>query len=294
MRLPARLLLACLLVANAFHGSSAATTVRLPAALCPASDAIFWNGFEDIVIPSQPSNGSGGTYPGDVTRTVAVPGVGNRNYYLHLPPAYTPTQAWPLVLALHGAGGAGTAPAAAQQARTDWSGIADSAGFIIIASEATGGSGGWIPDTDIPAMLAEIDDTAAAYNVERSRIVAWGFSAGGHVAHGLALTHTSLFASYGVSAGVLRAFACSVPGDPSSPACATFLPAVSPKIPVDIHVGTSDSLYPESLADVTRFTSAGWEQERTLFFRPVAGGHAYTPAHLSQIWNNLCPFAVGP
>ncbi len=276
--------------------ANAASTVRLPASFCPASDAIFWNGFDDIVIPSQPSNGNSGAYPGDVMRTVAVSGVGNRTYYLHLPPGYTPTHAWPLVLALHGAGGAGTAPAAAQQARADWSGIADSAGFIVIASEASGSSGGWIPDTDIPAMLAEIEDTAAAYNVERSRIVAWGFSAGGHVAHGLALTNTSLFASYGVSAGVLRGFACSVPGDPSSPACATFLPTVSPKIPVDIHIGTSDEygLFPESQADVTRFTSAGWMQERTLFFRPVAGGHAYTPAHLNQIWNNLCPFALGP
>ncbi|MEO6689667.1 MAG: hypothetical protein ABIS07_16020 [Dokdonella sp.] len=274
--------------------ASAASTVRLPAAVCPTSDAIFWNGFDDIVVPSQPSNGSGGTYPGDVTRTVTVAGIGSRSYYLYLPLAYTPTRAWPLVLALHGAGGAGTAPAAAQQARVDWTGVADSAGVIVLASVATGSSGGWIPDTDIPAMLAEIDDTAAAYNVERSRIVAWGFSAGGHVAHGLALTNTSLFASYGVSAGVLRGFACSVPSDPTSPACATFLPTVSPKIPVDIHVGVSDSLYPEAQADLTRFTTAGWVQERTLFFRTFAGGHTYTAAHLSQIWNNLCPFALGP
>jgi poly(3-hydroxybutyrate) depolymerase len=288
-RVPVVLLLAAASLADA------ASTVRLPASACPSSDSIFWSGFEIDATPHDPSNGSGGSFPGNVTRIVNVSGVGPRSYYLYLPPTYSPTRAWPVLLALHGAtGSAATAPTAAQQVRTDWSAVADSAGLIVLAPVASGGSGGWIPDTDIPAMLAAIDDTAAAYNVERSRIVAWGFSAGGHVAHGLALTHASVFASYGVSAGVLRAFACSVPGDPGSPDCATFLPTVSPKIPVDIHVGTSDSLYPEAQADVPRFTGAGWIQERTLFFRPVAGGHVYTPAHLNQIWNNLCPFALGP
>jgi hypothetical protein len=117
--------LVCLPMLAATAIVDAASTVRLPPSACAPADAIFSDGFESVSIPHNPSNGSGGAFPGNVTRIVSVPGVGSRSYYLYLPPAYTPTRAWPLLLALHGAGGAGTAPAAAQQVRSDWSYWAD-------------------------------------------------------------------------------------------------------------------------------------------------------------------------
>ena len=280
--------------------ATAATTVRLPATACPGGDAIFADGYETpLAIPFDPSNGSGGTWPGDVTRSVNVPGVGTRSYYLHVPNGYAPGHPIPLLVALHGAGGAGTAPTAAQTVRTTWTGIADSAGFIVLAPIASGGSGGWIVgdvlgvDDDVEAMFAAIADTEAAYDVERSRVHLWGYSAGGHVAHAVALENTSVFSAYSVNAGVLRALACST-SDPGSPPCPTYLGGVSRKIPLDIHIGTSDSLYAETQADHTRFVNAGWIDNRTLYFVPFSGGHIYNATHAGEIWNHLCPFALGP
>ena len=280
--------------------ADAATTVVLPASMCPGADAIFHDGYETALIPHDPSGGSGGTYPGNVMRTISVPGVGTRSYYLHLPPAYSPSQAAPLLIALHGAGGAGTAPTAAQQARSDWSGWADGAGFIVLAPVASGSSGGWVVDDppgtgdDVTVMFAALADAAASYNVERSRVYLWGYSAGGHVAHAVALNNPDVVTAYGVNAGVLRAVACSSANFPGAPACPTLLAGLTRKVPVDIHIGSSDSLYAEAQADRTRFTTGGWTSDNTLHFVAFTGGHVYTVAHLGQIWNNLCPFALGP
>jgi len=294
-----RTLLAASLAAGMPAFAFAASTVVLPTSMCPHSDPVFASGFEaPQAIPAQPSLGSGGAYPGDVTRNVSVGGLGTRTYYLYLPDAYTPTHAWPLLLALHGAGGAGTAPAAAQQARADWSAVADVSGFIVLAPVAGGSSGGWIVndppgiDDDVAVMAAAIADAEQAYNIERSRRYVWGFSAGGHVAHAVALNATDTYAAYGVSAGVLRAATCDVPGDPAAPVCSTFLAGVDPKIPLDVHVGTGDSLYNEAQADRTRLATAGWITARTLYFVPFSGGHTYTVAQLGEIWNHLCPFAL--
>src|SRR5690606_35818549 len=101
-------------------------------------------------VPSAPSNGSGGAYPGDVTRTIDVPGLGNRSFYLRLPPGYTPQQDWPLLLALHGtAGSPANAAVYAQQVRSDWSGWADARGFIVLAPVGNSVQGGWGASGDI-------------------------------------------------------------------------------------------------------------------------------------------------
>ncbi len=170
----------------------------------------------------------------------------------------------------------------------------------MIAPIASGASGGWSLDDppgtgdDVAMMLAVLSDATTAYNVERSRTYLWGFSAGGHVAHEVALNHGGLFAAYGVSAGVLRAVTCDSPSFPSAPACMSFLPGIARKMPVDVHIGTGDSLYPETQADRTRLTSAGWTLGDTLSYVPFNGGHTYTVAQLGEVWNHLCPFALGP
>lgn len=273
--------------------ANAASTVRLPASFCPASDAIFWDGFESISIPTQPSNGSGGTYPGDITRTINVVNLGTRTYFLRLPPNYTPAHAWPILLALRGQ--SLPTASAAQQVRSDWSSWADSRGFIVLAPVGNSTQGGWAANGDIEEIGAALDDAFASYNVEQSRVYLWGFSAGAHYGHALALDNTNYFAAYGVSSGSLTQYACSASGV-FQPVCSSWLPTIQPKIPVDIHIGTSDEygLFPEAQADVARFMNAGWQQERTLFFRSFAGGHIYTVTQLGEIWNNLCPFALGP
>ena len=81
------------------------TGITLPPWVCAQPDAIFVSGFEngETAVPHHPSLGNGGLYPGDQTRTVTVPGYGSHDYFLHVPSAYVPTRAWPLVVALAGA-----------------------------------------------------------------------------------------------------------------------------------------------------------------------------------------------
>lgn len=270
----------------------AASTVVLPASACPNSDPIFANGFETTqAIPSRPSLGSGGTYPGNVTRSVSVGSLGARNYYLHIPAGYTPTKAWPLLLVLRGAS---AADAAAQQVRNDWSSWSDSAGFIVVSVVGTSTQGGWGAANDGLEISLDLDDAIASYNVEQSRIYLWGFSAGAHFGHALALDNPDYFAAYGVSAGSLEQYACTDNGA-YPPTCAALLGGAQPKIPVDIHLGIADPLAspPYTAAgDPARFQANGWTLNRNLYYTSFAGGHTYTVAQLGEIWNHLCPFAL--
>jgi len=282
----------------ALSAAEAASTVRLPGSSCPASDGLFASGFESAAaIPHDPSNGSGGAYPGNVTRTITVPGLGGtRSYYLHLPANYAPSRSWPLLLALRGSAAVASMPAAAQQVRNDWAARADNGGFIVIAPVGNSTQGGWGASGDGAEIGAVLDDAIASYNVERSRIYLWGFSAGAHYGHALALNNTDYFAAYGVSAGSLEQYACTDNGS-YPPTCAALLSGAQPKIPVDIHLGNTDPLYsaPYTAAgDATRFQNGGWVTNRNLFYTVFAGGHTYTQAHLGEIWNHLCPFALGP
>jgi putative esterase len=290
----------------------AAQGVVLPAWVCAHPDAIFVNSLEsgEILVPRQPSQGSGGSYPGNITRQVFVSGLGNQTYYLHLPTHYSPNQAWPMILVLHGAGGPGTSDMYARQVRSDWSPLADSQGFIVASPVGTDSQGGWIAPvsaTDHPSdydiFAAIFDDMNAAYNVENTRRYGWGFSAGGHVMHDLALNgynavvNIDSLAGYSVSAGVLAGLACA---GLTAMQCQTQVLAVAPRhIPIDIHIGGGDSLYPDAQSDKSGFLASGWTLGNTLFFTVFsdgnpAGGHIYTTAHLQQAWNHLCPNAVTP
>lgn len=275
----------------------AVSTVRLPPEMCSGSDAIFRSGFENAAaIPHDPSNGGGGAYPGNVTRTIAVSGLGSRSYYLRLPPDYTPSRPWPLLLALRGSTSPASMAAAAQQVRGDWSSWADGNGFIVLAPVGNSTQGGWGANGDGAEIAAALDDAFARYNVERSRVYLWGFSAGAHYGHALALNNTDFFAAYGVSAGSLEQYACTDDGS-YPPTCAALLSGAQPKIPVDIHLGSGDPLAspPYTAAgDPTRFQNGGWIGGQTLFYVPFAGGHAYSVAQLGEVWSHLCPFALAP
>jgi len=276
---------------------AAAQSVTLPAWVCTHPDAIFVSGFEagEFPVPHSPSNGSGGTYPGNKTRSVAVTGLGLQTYYLYLPSNYTPNHSWPAILVLHGAGGPGTSDFYAQQVRSDWSSAAATQGFVVISTVGTNASGGWSPSSDVPIMAAELDDAAAKYNIDADRIYLWGFSAGAHLAHAIALNNTDYFAAYGVSAGGLTQFACTDDGS-IPPSCNALLGGAPRKIPVDIHLGDSDPLYTTYGAgnDPMRFENNGWVLNGDLYYTLFPGGHTYTIPQLSDIWRNLCPNAVIP
>ena len=74
------------------------------------ADIIHNSGFQN---DSQASNGAGGNFPGSYSRTIFSQGQ-NRTFYISIPPNYDPQAASPMMITWHGAGGAGTAPAAAQ------------------------------------------------------------------------------------------------------------------------------------------------------------------------------------
>lgn len=279
----------------------AGSTMRLPDWVCTHPDAILISGFQAQSARVQlPSGGSGGSHPGDVTRTVFVAGLGTRKYFLHVPTSYSPARPLPLVFALHGQAGSQTQTiAAAKAVRTAWRPLAEQHRFIVAAPVASGASGGWTAPpgapTDYDVFAAVLDDVQTAYNIDVSRRIGWGFSAGGHVMHDLVLGQYSseididTFAAYAVNAGALAAFAC---GNPAS--CANLVASATRTIPLDIHVGASDPLQPHASSDHNLFLAHGWSPGSTLWFTSFAGGHTFNSTHLGEIWNNLCPFQVLP
>lgn len=288
----------------------AAQTVHLPPGYCNASDMLFVDGFDTATpFPHSPSNGSGGAYPGDVTGLFHVPGLGSpageQTYYLYVPQDYAPQHALPLVIALHGAAGNhANAMLAAAAVRDDWATVAEQDGFIVAAPVGNHVQGSWaVPPssglTDYDGFAGMLDDVEAKYNIERSRVYLWGFSAGGHVAYDLvfnaAVYATPLnednLAAFAASAGSMGQLACN----PQAPGwCDQITDSVSRKLPIDIHVGSLDPLLPFAQADRQRLLAHGWVTGSNLFYTEFNGGHTYSPAHLQSIWDHVCGFARGP
>lgn len=307
-------ILAAFALAGLAPPAAAATSVPLPGWVCAHPDALFVSEFDDgSALPHDPSNGSGGQFPGKLSRKVHVAdlGTGTQTYYLYLPSDYTPAHSWPLLLVLHGVAPYGSQDSYASTTRDNWITAATAGHFIVaapVASEVYYDNNfqpyavSWlVPPTSGPSdydMFAAIRaDLESAYNIERTRIYGWGFSAGAHVMHDLAVnTYSAAFnagtmAAYGVSAGVLQGLAC--PG-PTDAGCAPLLAGLPRRIPVDIHIGNSDPNYAQAAADHALFLAEGWADNQTIHYVEFSGGHTYTIAQLSTIWNNICPNAVTP
>jgi hypothetical protein len=294
-----------------------AQSVTLPAWVCTHPDAIYASGFQsgEIAVPHAPSNGSGGV-KGSVSRTLHVAGLGNgtQTYFLYVPANYTPNRPWPFVLALHGY--VPYPDTYAQTTRDDWITAASAGGFIVAAPMAhdviydstcqCNGVSWLLPPssfaTDYDEFAAVLADVESVYNIERTRIYGWGFSAGGHVMHDLAVNtystafNASTMAAYGASSGVLEALACA---GLSNAQCQQLLANLPRRIPVDIHIGNNDTqLLPYAQNDQVLFENAGWQDQGNppyqLYYSIFVGGHTYTIPQLGDIWHNLCPNAVVP
>lgn len=286
-----RLLMMLVWLAMDSPAQAAVATARLPGWVCGQGEApLFIDGFEaGDGIYREPSHGSGGAYPGVQQRSVMVSGQ-PRSYHLYVPAGYPFAAAVPLLLALHGSGGPGTAPAAAQALRDDWATQAQAGGFIVAAPVASGQQGGWVPGTDYPALQAIIADLSAHYDIDLSRIHGWGYSSGGHVMHDLALNQRNgvpdirTFAAYGVSAGVLQGLACGASN------CGTLLSQAARRIPVDLRVGVGDPLGSYVESDRDAFLHFGWSHGQTLRYSVFPDGHVVYPGHFADTWQFLCPF----
>jgi predicted esterase len=292
--------------------AGAATSVLLPAAECAPHDSVFVDRFDSSsTAPHDPSNGSGGGYPGARTRTLHIAGLGSgtQHYYVYVPTGYTPTRPWPMLLALHGVAPAGDSYA--MSTRDNWATAASAGHFIVVAPVADDAFSlygqaaiSWLMPpahpSDLDLFSAVRADMESAYNIERTRIYGWGFSAGAHVMDLLGVTdasaafNTSTMAAYSVSSGVLQGWVC--PGQTDA-GCVSLLANLPRKIPVDIHIGTNDPNYFDAAADHSLFLSEGWTDGQTIYyteFYDPDNTHTYTTAQLTDIWNNLCPNAVVP
>ncbi len=257
----------------------ASVTVPVEASVC-SPRTVFAGGFEPQWV-AQSSAGSGGS-DGAVFRNAPRPGQAPVGYYAYVP-TVRPHPA-PAIVVMHGAAGAGNAPLAAQQTRDDWIALAQTAGVIVIAPIASGAQGGWNPGADFPAMDAVLADAQAAYSIDLTRRYLWGFSAGGHVAHALALLRNNdRYAAYAVHAGVLDAYA----GGSAAAQAAR-------QVPLTLWIGDQDSLFPFAETDRGRFLNAGWTEGSTLDYRPFADGHTYYVSQLSSVWQFMCAWSVQP
>ncbi|UXI68739.1 hypothetical protein [Tahibacter amnicola] len=299
------LLLALFLAAPA----PAATTVKLPPWACGTGDRILRSGFDGPeFVPSQPSGGSGSTGTGWQIRQYSLGGLGTGTQTVHLsiPPDYDPRIAWPLVIVLHGyAGTPVNADAYARSARNAWESATSAHRPIIAAPVANGPSGSWLNPpaagySDYDFLAAVAQDLPTAYNIDRARMYLWGFSAGGGVAHDLLVNGAvpeldeNHLAAYSVGSARLYALACA---GQSEAGCQNRLNTQARKLPLDIHLGTTDPMYGSpyfASQDPVRFQTAGWVAGDTLNYVTFNGGHTYGVTQVGETWSYLCRFAVTP
>lgn len=244
------------------------------------SDVVFNSGFQNDSVPSM---GSGGSYPGSFTRTVFAEGQ-NRNYYVSIPPAYQPSTPLPLLFSWHGASGAGNQTLYAMAHRDFWKASGDLNNFIVVAQESTGINGGWVPSVDFPILSAILNDMYGSYNIEKTRIYGHGFSAGGHVMHGLMLQNSQDYAAYVISAGVLEYFA-----GVNAPFNSQRL------IPVYVSIGDNDTAGPNlnslTHSNHTVFNNAGWIDNKTYWLDEFPGGHVIDADIIYQSWDKICTYS---
>ena len=197
------------------------------------------------------------------------------DYFVVAPTGPAPSEGFPLLVAWAGAAGPGLAVDAARRLRDDWLSVARAAGLIVVAQVATGASGGWIPQTAETRLLAILESVRNEWPTDDSRRYAFGFSAGGHVLHDIALRDVAEFAAYAVRAGSLEAYA----GVDAASGAARI-------VPLWLSVGTSDSLLPLVREDRDRFQKAGWQSQ--LEYRETPDGHRYGVVDLQSAWSFVC------
>lgn len=254
----------------------------LAAATPPCGEDLLLRSGMEALEPADASGGATDLATGPRAIAYLPPGAdAPRDYHVFVPAAYAPSSAWPLVVVLHGAPGSpALADPAARSLRDAWSARAAAAGFLVLAPVASGpAAGGWLAG-DEAAIVAAIADLEARYNLDRRRRYLWGFSAGGHFAHGLALTRATHFAAYGVNAGVLATYAGTAA--PQAAAC---------RLPVSVRVGDADApgLLAAARADRAAFDAAGWTSGIDRQYLEFTGGHAYGAPDIDAHWAWFAP-----
>jgi poly(3-hydroxybutyrate) depolymerase len=135
-----------------------------------------------------------------------------RTYRIYVPQSYTPDEAMPLVVMLHGAGGTGLN----MSYMTGMSSIADEENFIVAYPDGIALNWDFSPSptqiggsVDAEYLKKMVDDIAVDLNIDKQRVYAAGYSNGGHMALLLACQAQDTFAAIAsasatLSTGMLR------------------------------------------------------------------------------------------
>jgi polyhydroxybutyrate depolymerase len=155
----------------------------------------------------------------------------DRTYEIHVPPAYDPEAATPVIVNMHGYTSAGWQ----QVLFSDMNPVADAEGFIVIYPDGIANSwnaGSCCGDAastdvdDVGFLSAVIEDLSTKLCIDRARVYATGMSNGGYMSHRLACEASDVFAAVAPVAGAMGIPDC----DPPRP------------MPVVAYHGTEDGL----------------------------------------------------
>lgn len=148
--------------------------------------------------------------PGDHVRRLEV-GDRSRSYHVYVPTNYSPERPTPVVLIFHGL----SMNARMMANLTGMNDKAESAGFVAVYPNGTGPTkrsltfnGGGSPDSetmpnDVEFTVRILDDLETVLNVDKKRVFATGFSAGGMMCYRLAAELPNRIAAIAPVAGTI-------------------------------------------------------------------------------------------
>lgn len=158
-----------------------------------------------------------------------------RTYHVHLPTSYDEKVQYPLVIALHGAGGQGNR----MSILTGFSRLGDQENFIVVYPDGYKHlwTVGWMDSQnqtskvdDISFIREMINDLSSKYTIDQNRIYATGMSMGGMFSHRLAIQLSDRIAAIAPVSGTMpKRLALQTP---------------SAKMPVLMIHGTGDPIVP--------------------------------------------------
>ncbi len=177
-------------------------------------------------------------------------------YSLYVPEQYNPQHHWPLIIALHGAGGAN------DEYLLTWLRPAKSRGYIVLAPKSLGLT--WAiekPEPDVVSVTSTLMALRERYAIDPDRILVTGLSDGGTFSYALSASRPNLFGAIAPVAGVL-------------PPWLDMQKAVT--LPFLIIHGGQDFIFPVAVARLAHATLIENGLKEVTFTELPEWGHAYT------------------
>jgi predicted esterase len=155
---------------------------------------------------------------------------------------------------------------------TLWQPLADAACFIVIGQGSESGNG-WNFSGDIQGLGALVDEVDALWDIDTSRRILHGYSAGAHWGYVVGLANSDIFGGLIVYAGAMS-YADNYGVWPSG---------TQGPIPVAIGHGTDDTVVSYAFAEQAeaRLSGAGWPVD---LWTAAGGSHAYDTRHQDAAW----------